>query len=222
MKWYCMTWVCIAFGGISYASELPEGIMLNLDFENASEGLIPSKTPYSLHVPQQELGIEYFNNRHMLIFDEGQGLDIPHSSLLDPAGDEWIVSVRVYALTDGLVFSQANDTHGLVIYMKDGHIAAAMRSGLSTVVLAESEHRGRTKYTKRWVTIELRIKKDMAVLSLNRKRAAMVMDQPALDGENLRIRIGSHQNLPQLLKNISDAPSTDFTGAISSLKILRQ
>jgi len=206
----------------AFAGLQPKGLMLNLDFEAVSEGLIPSKAMHALHVPVQDLGVEFINNRHMLAFQDDQGLDIPHSSLLDPNGDEWIVSVRAFPLTDGIIFSQTNDKNGLVIYMQDGHILAAVRTGNSTFILKERENRGLTKYRKRWVTIEIRIKKGLALMSLNRERVAMVMDQPALDGENLRIRLGEQRSLPPMLNHVSGMTPVGFTGAITSLKILRQ
>jgi len=203
------------------ADELPKGLVLNMDFEQVRDGLIPSKALFPLYIPQGELGIESFNNRNMLAFQFGQGLNIPHSSLLDPNGSEWIISIRAFPLTDGIIVSQSNDDHGYAIYMKDGHISAAVRSGHSTFTLQERADRGRQKYTKRWVTIELRIKDGMALMNLNRKRVGMVRQQPALNGENLRLRLGNHNTLPNPFKN-SNVPSTGFTGAINSFKILRQ
>ncbi|MEE9367516.1 MAG: hypothetical protein V3V05_01500 [Pontiella sp.] len=200
---------------------LPKGLMLNLDFEEVSDGLIPSKTLYPMFVPLNELGIESFNNRNMLAFQFGQGLDIPHSSLLDPNGDEWIISVRAFPLTDGIIVSQSNEKNGYVIYMEDGFIAARIRTGHSAFTLQESPDRGFTKYKSRWVTIELRIKKDTAILSMNRKRVSMVRLQPALAGDNLHIRLGNHNTLPSPLKN-TDLPPSGFTGAINSFKIIRQ
>lgn len=202
-------------------NELPKGLMLNMDFEEVSDGLIPSKSLFPLFVPQGDLGIEYINNRHMLAFQDGQGLDIPHSSLLNPNGSEWIISVRAFLLTDGIIVSQGNEAYGYVIYMQDGHIAATVRTGHSAFTLKEHADRGRSKYVKRWVTIELRIKQDMAMLNLNRNRIDMVHSQPALVGENLLIRLGNHNPLPSPLKH-TDIPMTGFTGAINSFKILRQ
>ncbi len=210
-----------AAAGAQLADELPTGIMLNLDFEQTRNGLIPSKTLYPLYTPQGELGIERFNGRNMLAFQFGQSLNIPHSSLLDPNGSEWIISIRAFPLTDGIIASQSNDDHGYAIYMKNGHIEVSVRNGHSTYTLKESERHGRAKVTKRWVTIELRIKEDLALLNLNRKRVCLVKGQPALNGENLRIRLGNHNTLPAPFKN-SGVLSTGFTGAINSFKILRQ
>lgn len=201
---------------------LPKGLMLNLDFEMANEGLIPSKSLFPLTVPQNDLSISRINHRNLLEFQLGQGLDIPHSSLLDPAGDEWVISARIFAITDGLILSQGNDKHGVVIYMKDGQIFARVRTGHSAFTLAESANRGISKLKKQWVTIELRIRDGRALLSLNRKRVAMINEEPALRGENLRIRLGDHRELPAVLKNFQAMESTGFTGAISSLKIHRQ
>lgn len=201
---------------------LPQGLMLNLDFERAQEGLIPSKSLFPLFVPQNGLTVSRINHRNLLEFQLGQGIDIPHCSLLDPAGDEWIISTRVFALTDGLILSQGNESHGYAIYMEDGQIIARVRTGHSTFTLEESARRGISKLKKRWVTIELSIREGRALLSLNRKRVAMILDEPALSGDDLRIRLGNHTQLPAVLKNSQSMTPTGFTGAISSLKIHRQ
>lgn len=205
-----------------FNGDLPSGLMLNLDFEEAADGLIPSKSLFPLFVPRNDLAISRINHRNLLEFQLGQGLDIPHSSLLDPNGNEWIVSVRVFALTDGLILSQGNEKHGFAIYMKDGQIFARVRTGHSAFMLQQNARQGISKLKKRWVTIELSIRDDRALLSLNRKRVALVMSEPALSGENLRIRLGNHTRLPTILENFQTMEPTGFTGAISSLKIHRQ
>ena len=200
----------------------PKGLMLNLDFQQAKDGLIPSKTLYPLYVPQGDLEIETFNNRNMLAFQYGQGLDIPHSLLLDPEENDWIVSLRVFALTDGLILSQGNDQHGFVIYLKDGTVQVILRTTHSSITLKERADRGITKRIKKWVSIELQIKDDVAILSLNRQRVSMIPLQAPFMGENMRIRLGNHRELPAILKNKTDMNPTGFTGTISALKIHRQ
>ena len=196
--------------------------MLNLDIQRAQDGLIPSKTLFPFYVPMETLGIETHNYRNMLAFQHGQGLSIPHSSLLDPDGSDWIVSIRTFILTDGLIFSQENENIGFAIYIKDGAVQTALRTTHTTLMLKEREDRGVTKQIKRWVTIELRIKDDMAIMSLNRQRVSMVPLQAPLKGENMHIRLGHHHKLPSILKNKLGMTPTGFTGAISSLKVLRQ
>ncbi|MEA2067813.1 MAG: hypothetical protein U9P12_01315 [Verrucomicrobiota bacterium] len=208
--------------GAQAGKDLPVGLMLNLDFEEAKEGLIPSKALYPLYVPQGDLGIEWFNNRNLLAFQQGQGLDIPHSSLLNPDGREWIVTVRAFVLTDGLILSQGNDTHGYAIYLVDNTVRATLRSGNTALTLKERKDRGISKYRKKWVSIELRIKQDKAYLSLNRKRIAVIPLDTPLQGENMHIRLGNHQTLPPVLAGKPGMEPTGFTGAISSLKIIRQ
>ncbi|MEI6891167.1 MAG: LamG domain-containing protein [Pontiella sp.] len=194
--------------------------MLNLDFERVKNGLIPSKSLFPLYVPLNGLAIERVINRNLLGILPGQGLSIPHSALLDPAGDEWVVSFRVFMHADGLIFSQSNDTQGFVVYMLDGQILARVRTGHSAFLL---EERGTSQsYKNQWVTIEVRIRKGMALLSLNRKRVCMATDEPALTGQNLRIRLGDHRERPGFLKDFMDIPPSGFQGAFSSLKILRQ
>ena len=201
---------------------LPEGLMLNLDFESVKDGLIPSKTLFPLYVPLGSLGIEFVNHRHLLAFQQGQGLSIPHSSLLDPDGREWVVSVRVFVLEDGLILSQENARIGYAIYLKNHTVQAVLRTGRTAFTLKEDENRLITKYRKKWVTIELRINHDRAYLLLNRRRVAMVPVEAPFAGDNMRIRLGTHSTLPKVLENKPAITTAGFQGAVSSLKIFRQ
>lgn len=201
---------------------IPKGLMLNLDIQREHAGLIPSKTLYPLYVPTGTLGIETYNYRNILAFQRGQGMSIPHSSLLDPDGGDWIVSVRAFILTDGLILSQGNGSNGFAIYVKDGAVQTALRTTHSTLTLKERKDRGITKQIKQWVTIELRIKNNIAIMSLNRQRVSMIPLQSPLKGKNMHIRLGQHREIPSILKNKLDIKPTGFTGAISSLKIFRQ
>lgn len=212
-----ITWVCIA-----RAQPVPKGLILNLDFQNIQEGLIPNKTLYPLYVPLGELGVETLQNRTILTLQNGQGLDIPHSSLLDPDGGEWITSIRIFALTDGLVMSQGNDEKGYAIYIKDGVVHVAIRTNHSTVTLTERPENGITHCLKKWITIEVRIKPETAILILNRSRVAITLLPEPFRGENYQIRIGEHKELPEPLLHSKTATPTGFTGAIGSLKITRQ
>ncbi len=196
--------------------------MLNLDFAHVEAGLIPNKAFFPLYMPQCDAGIEPLLNEQMLVLTNDLGLDIPHSSLIQPDGSEWIVSVRLGALSDGMVISQCNDQYGYAIYVKDGSAHAVIRTGHSSILLREDSRYGVTDCTKEMVTVELRIKPDMALLTLNRKRAAMARLDTPLNGDEMPIRIGNHHQLPAIMKNIPDVESTGFSGAISSLKIWRQ
>ncbi len=204
------------------AGDLPKGLMLNLDLRRIEDGLIPNKTLYPLYVPQGDLGTESDSRQTLLIFKEGQHLDIPHSSLLNPGGGEWIATIRVLARTDGIVMSQGNDAEGYVIYIKDGEIRVAIRSDQSTFTLKERPEYGITPCLNQWVTIEVRIKPEMAILLLNRAQVAFVSISEPPSGQNHLIRIGEHQTLPIALQHAAEATPTGFTGAIRSLKILRQ
>jgi hypothetical protein len=201
---------------------LPKGIILNLDLQQIQDGLIPNKSLYPLHVPMGSLGTNLSNDRTVLILEEGQRLDIPHSSLLDPDGSGWIASIRVFALSDGIVMSQSDDEKGYVIYIKDGAIEAAVQTGHSTVYLQERKESGLTTCINAWVSIELIIKQDHALLILNRAHVALIpLDEP-LTGTESRIRIGEHDTLPAPLSRKPSFSLQGFTGAISSVKILRQ
>jgi hypothetical protein len=204
------------------SSAPPKGLMINLDFQRIEDGLIPSKTLYPLYVPMGDLGTGTFDDRTMLVFEEGQGLDIPHSSLLDPDGSAWVATIRVFALTDGMVMSQGDDEKGYAIYIKDGAVQAAIHTGLSTIILKERPENGITPCLNKWVTIELKTNADTAILILNRAHVALVPLQAPLSGKDYRVRIGEHKTLPALLSRSKTVTPTGFTGAISSLKILRQ
>ena len=203
-------------------NSLPTGLMLNLDFKKSQDGLIPSKTLYPLFVPKGELEIHTIDNREILVFRKGQGLDIPHSSLLDPDGGEWIAVVRVFLTSDGIILSQGNGQQGYAIYTQDGVVHVAIQTGGSTVVLKESQEKGITHYLGKWVTIDVRIKPGMAILNLNRARVATIPLPSPFTGKECAIRIGEHQTLPAPLQDNTTLPPTGFTGAVSSLKILRQ
>jgi hypothetical protein len=201
---------------------LPKGLMLSLDFENVQNGLIPNNAFFPLYVPQGDAGIDFLLQEKMLLLKNDIGLDIPHSSLIQPNGSEWIISVRLGALSDGMVISQANDRHGYAIYIKDGAAHAVLRTGHSSILLKEDPQFGIVDCTKEMVTVELRIKSDIALLTLNRKRAALARLDAPLYGDDMPIRIGNHHQLPAIMKNIPGADPTGFSGAISNLKLWRQ
>lgn len=203
-------------------SSFPNGLMLNLDFQNVEEGLIPNKAFFPLYVPQCDAGVEPFLQEMMLVFKSDIGLDIPHSSLIQPDGSEWIVSVRMGALSDGMVISQGNDQYGYAIYIKNDVAHAVIRTGHSSMLLKEDPRYGVTDCTKDMVSVELRIKPDRALLTLNRKRAAMVRLDAPLSGDEMPIRIGNHHALPAIMENMPGVDPTGFSGVISTLKILRQ
>jgi hypothetical protein len=213
--------ILLGLTGAHAQTEYPKGLMLNLDFEQAKDGLIPSKTLFPLFVPQGDLSIDRINYRNLLTFQENQGLNIPNSYLLTPDGSEWVVTLRAFVLTDGIILSQENDEHGLVIYIKDSAVQAVLRTSHVALTLKENPRLGISNYKNQWVTIELRISQDRAFLLLNRKRVAMVNLDAPLKGENMNIRLGTHSKLPRVMKYKSDMGSVGFTGAISSLKIHR-
>jgi hypothetical protein len=201
---------------------LPKGVMLNLDFQNIEKGLIPNKTLYPLYVPQNNLGLEQVLTRNVLAFQEGQSLQIPHSMLLEPTQDTWIVTVRFLALSNGIILSQCNDEKGYVLYLKDNEIYAAVRSGYSTLTLKASPDSGNGNCLKRWMTIELRIKRHSAMLSINRIREDLIPLSASFTGKNYKICLGQQPKNPAPFKYMKDPPNTGFTGVISSLKMLRQ
>lgn len=196
--------------------------MLNLDFTSVENGLIPNKAFFPLYVPLCDAGIETLLQEKMLVLKNDIGFDVPHSSLIQPDGSEWIVAIRLGSLSDGMVISQGNEQHGYAIYIKDGAAHAVIRTGHSSMILKEDPRYGITDCTKDMVTIELRIKPDMAVLTLNRKRAAMARIDGPLNGDEMPIRIGKHYALPAIMENIAGIEPDGFSGAISTLKILRQ
>jgi hypothetical protein len=192
-------------------SDLPQGIILNLDLQHIHNGLIPNKTLYPLYVPLGELRTRTFHNRTVLEVKKGQGLEIPHSSLLDPDGRGWVATIRIFAKEDGNLLSQSNGEQGYVIQINDGAVQATIQTGEATVVLQESAENGITDCRNKWITIDLQILPEMAILSLNRARVAVIPLTTPLSGKELRIHLGEPPN----------QPGSGFFGAISSLKILR-
>lgn len=203
-------------------AEAPKGMLLNLDFQNIEDGLIPNNTLYPIYVPIADIGTNSANNRTILVFKEGQGLDIPHTSLLDPDGSGWVAGIRVFAFTDGMIMSQSDGEKGYALFIKDGAVHAAIQTGYSTVFLRERPENGITECLNKWVSIELIIKPDVAILSLNRAHVALLPMEIPLQGSDYRIRLGEHETLPALLARSKAIEPTGFTGAISSFKILRQ
>ncbi len=217
------TFIAVLAIGAQAGSPLPKGLMLNLDFQRIENGLIPNKTLYPLYVPIGDLGtITNNDKRILLMFEYGQRLDIPHSSLLDPDGGGWVTTVRLFAMSNGLVMSQGDDENGYAIYIKDGAVHAAIHTDYSTILLKERPENGITECLNKWVTIELKVNPDMAILILNRVHVAISPLQAPLIGEDYRIRIGEHKTLPAPLHRDKTATTTGFTGAISSLKVLRK
>lgn len=199
--------------------------MLNLDFQRIENGLIPNNAHYPLHVPIGALTTQELLGRPMLVFPSESGLDVPHSSLIQPDGSEWIVTLQLGAYPDGgtgMVMSQCNDEVGYAIYVTDGVPHAVVRTSDCSMILKEDRSSGLTDCRKELATIELRIMKDMALLTINRKRAAIVTLDAPLSGEEMPIRLGSHNKLPAILENIPGAEPSGFYGAISALKIMRQ
>jgi hypothetical protein len=203
----------------------PKGLMLNLDFQDVTNGLIPNKAFYPLHVPQGSLNIETLLGQNMLVFLPGERLDIPHSSLIQPDGSEWIVTLQLAAYPNGengMVLSQCNDEFGYAIYLVNGAPHAVIRTGNCSMLLKEERGSLLTDCRKQIANVELRIKNDVAILTINRKRVALAPLDSPLQGEDMPIRLGHHSRLPVILENIPGATASGFSGAISSLKILRQ
>ena len=165
--------------------------MLNLDFRNASEGLIPNRSLYPLYVPQGPLEIKPLLGENMLVFLPEDGLDIPHSSLIQPDGSEWVVSVQIGAYPgdgNGMVMSQCDDEFGYAIYLKDGAPRAVIRTGNCALVLKEDRTTGITDCRKQMATVELRIKSDMVLYTVNKKRVAMLTLDAPLQGGTMPMR----------------------------------
>ncbi len=212
-------------GTATPAAIYPKGVMLNLDFQDAQEGLIPNKGFYPLYVPQGTLAIEPLLNEPMLVFTPDTGLDIPHSSLIQPDGNEWVVSVQLGAHIDGgdgLVVTQGDAEHGYAIYLKDGVPHAVVRTGNCAMMLREDPEMLQTDCRKQMTSIELRIKSDSAQLIINRNRVSTVALDAPLNGDYMPIRIGAQPTLPPILKNFPGIESHGFSGAISSFAIWRQ
>lgn len=196
--------------------------MLNLDFAKTADGVIPSKTLFPLHVPLNGLEIKTTQGRSTLVFQQGQGLDIPHSSLLDPDGQEWIVMIRVFALSDGIILSQDNGETGYTIHIKDGAVYASIKDGPSCFTLTGKARGGTAQCLNKWTSIELRFRPDKVLLNIDRNRVAQAWLAEPFAGKDLRIRLGQHRTLPASLRTTPGAKADGFAGFVASLKLLRQ
>lgn len=204
---------------------MPKGIMLNMDFRNATEGLVPNRSNYPLYTPLKGVQIKTLLREPMLVLPADQGLDLPHSSLIQPDGSEWIVTVRLGARPDGgngMVVSQCDDAHGYAIYLKDGAVHAAVRTADSTLVLRQPPATVIMDCRKEMVSVELRIKADRAVLMLNRARVADAPLSAPLTGDYMPVRLGMHHETPSLLKDMPNITAQGINGAISHLLIWRK
>ena len=196
--------------------------LVSLDFQEIEEGLIPNRTLYPLHVPLGGLQTGTSDNRTVLVIKEGESLDVPHSSMLDPDGSGWIAGIRVFAQTDGMIMSQGNAEKGYAVYIRDEAIEVAIQTAHSTFILKEKPENGITPCLNTWVSIEVIIKPELAMLILNRAQVALIPLQAPLSGKDCRIRVGTHDALPAPLVRSTDVSPSGFTGAVSSLKIFRQ
>ena len=200
---------------------MPKGIILDFNLQRTGGGLIPNRTIYPLYVPLGDLKLIPEYQIRVLNLDRGQSLKIPHTALLDPDGGEWDVSIRIFAKTNGIVLTQANEDVGYILYLEDGIIHASVNVGSTLVSIVEDPRSGQTYCLNRWVSIDLRIKPDMVLMNVNRKRAAIAFLPTPLKGKNMHVRIGSLDKLPEPLKYLPISP-LGFSGAIRSFRIVRQ
>lgn len=207
---------------ISIRAELPAGLMLNLDPAQTENSLIYNKALFPLHVPIGDLRTETIKGRSALIIEPGQGLPIPHSSLLNPNGKEWIVSTRIRAEQNGIVLTQTNPTNGYAIFIHDNALFAAVHTGGQTTILKADPTRGLKTARNRWLSVELRIQPDCVHLNINRRRVAQAPLSTPLSGEDHKIHIASHPKPPEWIKTLAGIPNEGFSGALRSLKMHRQ
>ena len=203
----------------------PAGLMLNLDFAHAENGLIPNQGLYPLYVPLGTLEVKTLLSEPMLNLLPPKGLSVPHSSLLQPDGNTWQATVRVGCRSiegNGLIMSQANQEHGYALFLHEGSVYAAVRTAESTVILHQTPTAIVIDPRKKMVIIDLRIEADKAILLLDRAPVATLPLTAPLRGEYMPIRIGNNAELPDFLKTVEGIDATGIDGAISALRIWRQ
>lgn len=121
-----------------------------------------------------------------------------------------------------MVVSQFDDSHGYAIFLLDGAVYAAVKTGDSAVLLHQEPGSLITDCREQMVQIDLRIKPDGVTLMLNRDLVASGPLSSPLKGEYMPVRIGSHQERPPMLKTLSEITHQGIDGAISLLMIRRQ
>ncbi|MBN2683671.1 MAG: hypothetical protein JXR40_00195 [Pontiellaceae bacterium] len=202
----------------------PKGLMLNMNFDAVTNGLVPNKGGYPLYVPLNGLEVNTLINEQMLDLPADQGLTVPHSSILQPDGSMWVTSVRVGVRPsgkNGMVMSQTNDRHGYAIYLLDGAVYAAVCTADSVVILQQDSSSVIRDCSKGMVRIDLEIKANEAVLLLDRAKVASAPLTAPLDGADMPLRIGNHNSLPDFLTE-QEIPANGIFGAISILQLWRQ
>lgn len=198
--------------GISSETSLPPGLVLNLDFKNTKDGLIPSNSLFPLDVPLGSLQIVRLKERAALKIHQEEQLEIPGSSLLDPNGDGWDVSLRVRPASNGIIFTQANKRRSYCIFIEEGIPCASIHNGLTTATLRPAPSTGITNCINQWVTIQLTFREEQTLLSINRIRCDLLETSNPMIGTNYQAYIGA----PPYKE-----PKIGFSGEISALKILR-
>ena len=198
-----------------------KGVMFRLDLEHISDGLIPSKSFYPLFVPLNTLKVRSLDGRSVLVFNSDQGLDVPPSSLLDPGGMEWVVTVRFFAQSDGVILRHANAHSGYTLRVENGAVEVILHSEGKDILLKESAERGVTSCLKKWMVLELHIQPDQAMLVLNRVHVARVPLERSLFGRDFYLRLGQPKIFAPLREDDPEYPR-GFSGGLSTLKFLRQ
>ncbi|MBN2704465.1 MAG: hypothetical protein JXR23_09670 [Pontiellaceae bacterium] len=204
----------------------PKGLIFNMNFDAASNGLVPNKGGFPLFVPLNGLEVKTLINEQMLDLPADQGLTVPHSSILQPDGSMWLAGVRVGVRPSGktgMVMSQTNDRHGYAIYLLDGAVYAAVCTADSVIILQQSSDSILRDCSKGMVRIDLEIKANEVVLLLDRAKVASAPLTAPLDGggADMLLRIGNHESLPPFLAE-QEIPANGIFGAISLLQLWRQ
>ena len=192
----------------------PKGRVLDLNLSETEDGLIPSKTLYPLYVPQGDLPLRVKDGRSVLLFSSSDSLEIPPSSLLDPNGEEWVLTMRVFSKTDGVLFTQSNGEDGFTLLIQDGLLQVRFQDQGKITLLRQPKESG-VFCKNQWITIDLRIESHTALLFVNRVRVATIPRERPLQGKNMRLRIGCPAE-PE------PSSLSGFSGALERFKLLRQ
>lgn len=200
--------------------QLPRGLLINYTFDRVRNGIIANKALYPINAPLGALRPTEGERGTALRIENKQYLEIPRSSLLDLSVGPWAVNIIFKADSDGVVLSHGSATNHYAIFIENGTPCVSLRKGRATVVLGS-----RKNCIGQWINMRLNLNPDSASLTIDSERIDQIDIPDLLSEPHFTIRIGANPDIygdPAIMKGDLPALATGFTGAVDSLKIIRQ
>jgi len=200
---------------------LPRGLLINYTFEKVRQGIIPNRSLFPLNAPLAPFHpVGNGKGGLALRIEKNQTFEIPRSSLLDLAVGPWAVIIRFRADSDGVILSHGGPTNHYAVFVENGIPSVSLRKGRATVVLSAREN-----CIGKWIDLRLNINSESAVLTVNHQREDQCDIPDLMYEHHYTIRMGANPALygdPSIMKGGLPVLATGFSGAVDSLKIIRQ